>query len=208
MAQSGKPITPIKQKKRGRPEQVYRMANGQTVRVQTNRAPALMSKPMGYKKGQVQPIDAPLTFESNDFVGVIFPVPDRPNRALGYLVRSEKAAKAMKTDMKTWMEADPSRDRNQRTFFVRFGNGLPNLDYATKWSDDCLGQIELEPNVASVESTAELRVGTPPAETVGALIERHQREIANALGVAPEAVGITINLVYQDKKGDLHTTFR
>ena len=39
-------------------------------------------------------------------------------------------------------------------------------------------------------------------------MERYQREIADALGVSPEAVGIAINLVYQDKKGDLHTTFR
>jgi hypothetical protein len=153
MARSGKSITPIKQKKRGRPEQVYLMANGQTVRVRTNRDPALMSKPIGYKKGQEQPIDAPLTFESNDFVGIIFPVPDRPDRAVGYLVRSKKAARAMKTDMETWMDADPTHDRNNRTFVVRFDNppesGLPNLDYATKWSDDCLGEIELDPTVAS-----------------------------------------------------------
>jgi len=119
MARTGKPVTPVHRNRdrRGPPEQVYKLPNGKTVRVRTNsKAPILMSKPIGYKKDHERPLDAPLTFEQDDYVAAVFPSPNRPGYATAYLIPSDVAGSVMRADMAKWMDADPSHDRSNRTF--------------------------------------------------------------------------------------------
>ena len=143
MARNGKPVTPVHRSRdqRGPPEQVYTLSNGKTVRVRTNsKAPVLISKPIGYKKGDEQPLDAPLTFEQDDYVAAVFPSPNRPGYATAYLIPSDVAGSVMRADMAKWMDADPRHDRSNRLFVIRLT--MPAARF--RWADYCLGEIELE----------------------------------------------------------------
>jgi len=122
MGRNGKPVTPVHRNRDqgGPPKQAYKLSNGKTVRVRTSKAPILMSKPIGYKKGDERPLDAPLTFEQDDYVAAVFPSPNRRGYATAYLIPSDVAGAVMRADMAKWMDADPSHDRSNRTFVISY----------------------------------------------------------------------------------------
>jgi hypothetical protein len=193
MARNGRPVTAINRGGRGSPQE-YRMSDGATTRLRTNQRPALMSRPANEKSGVVQPVDAPLTFEANDYVGVIFPHPDRPGIAIAYLVPSKVAAAEMKRNQKAWMDADPNHDRDNRAFVIRFDNppsDFPNnLDYANKWSKYRVGEIALEPVTVALEPVAAV-AAAQARQSLADIVGRHKAQLAAETGYPESAIRIT-----------------
>jgi hypothetical protein len=129
-----------------------------------------------------------------DYVGACFRHSDRPGIAVGYLVRAAVVGTAMKHAQRKWIDAPASRkaehNPDNRLFMLRFNQTSfePGSNFAVKWAQYCIGEIE-------IEVAAQAPVAAPLATArkgTAELLERHQREIAAALGLAPEAVAIQI----------------
>jgi hypothetical protein len=125
--------------RRGPIPAVFSLPNGKTVRLRTNNKPAVMTK------AESGAADASLPFESEDYLGVVFPA-ERPNVVVGYLVPSPVAAAAYRDIHARWLAADPGHSRDNETRVIRFDRipGALNDGYANKWAEYCLGEIELD----------------------------------------------------------------
>jgi hypothetical protein len=205
MARTGKPVTAVAQQAtRGRPKQLFQLEDGPTILVRTNEKPALMTRQAG-DGGRVLPIDAPLAFEPYDFVAAVHRHPNHPDRAVVYLIPSPIAAAEMKRLQKLWIEADSSHDKDNRIFLIRFddaparGGWHHHHGYGAKWAKYRIGEVEL----STIEEPRLEETGEP----VQALLDRHREQIADALGVLPEAIKISVNLLYEDKNGRTRSTF-
>jgi hypothetical protein len=78
--------------------------------------------------------------------------------------------------------------------------------YATKWAEYHLGDIEL-PEV----TTSPIEVTTRPTDDddrQDMFLERHRLGIASYFDIDPDAVNISVDLVYRDKDGVLRTAFK
>jgi hypothetical protein len=162
---------------RGPAKEVYRLPDGQTLRLRTNNKPALMART------ESSALDAPLPFEGEDFVGVAFPS-ERAGFVLGYLVPTSVAVRAMRDGYREWLGSDNRGRGDNKTRVLRFDGDSQSLshDYANRWSEYCLGEIEVDAPPAAGRSTAlDLEVANA------------RRRIAAAAGKPESAVRIAID---------------
>jgi hypothetical protein len=147
MAQTGRPIERVARPadRRGPAVEVYRLPNGQTLRLRTNNKPALMAKT---DSGAVE---ARLPFETEDYVGIAFPA-ERPNFVVGYLVPAEVVVRAMRDNHREWLASDDEHSDDNQTRVLRFDGDARSLGhgYASRWSEFHLGEIELNVPLALV----------------------------------------------------------
>jgi hypothetical protein len=106
----------------------------------------------------------------------------------------------------------PGVDRDNRIFRIRFDDATDRISfkkeygYATKWAEYHLGDIEL-PEV----TTSPIEVTTRPTDDddrQDMFLERHRLGIASYFDIDPDAVNISVDLVYRDKDGVLRTAFK
>jgi hypothetical protein len=103
-------------------------------------------------------------------------------------------------------------DRDNRIFRIRFDDATDRISFkkeygcATKWAEYHLGDIEL-PEV----TTSPIEVTTRPTDDddrQDMFLERHRLGIASYFDIDPDAVNISVDLVYRDKDGVLRTAFK
>jgi len=133
---------------RGPAKEVYRV-NGKTFRLRTNNKPCLMAKVESAAD------DAPLPFESEDLVGIAFPA-ERDGFAVGYLVPSTVAAKAMRDAHRKWLASEERRERggDSKTRVLRFDGDTDLLwfGYAKRWRNTTSARLQSTPSVSPARS--------------------------------------------------------
>jgi hypothetical protein len=181
MSLAGKPTEPLGRQpgQRGPAPKAYRLQSGQTVRLRTNNRQAVIAK---VESGAW---DAPMPFESEDFLGVAFPG-QRPNTVVGYLVPSAVAEREFKERQRGWLDEDPSHDRDNQMRELRFDGdeGVDGYGYSRRWAEYCLGEISLDALPAPAAPTPDARAQ--------ALAEA-RRNLAAVFQVPEQAVRISID---------------
>lgn len=164
----------------------YQLASGETVRVRTCNDHVLVVLADSADEG------ATLNIEGTDHLLIVMPeVPRTDGPVIAYFVPTPIAEKAVRQAHAEWLNSKPLTKGNNRTWNIWFDDGPAAFrGFARKWS-----QYRLPIETATVASSS------PNDEApgrdyrpLGAVIAEARRAIADAAGVALEAVKISVAL--------------
>jgi hypothetical protein len=176
MRQNGKPLSKVNSP--GRSMQ-YQLPNGESVRVRTSNDHILIVR------ADRDARDAKLMIEGTEWLLIVMPEVERtPGKVVAYLVPTKEVVEAARQGHQEWLATNPNTKGDNRTWNLSFrkdkiGASKAYSDFATKWSMHRL----VRP--AGLGQNTEL--GNIKAE-----VEAARQRIANAAGVAADAVRITI----------------
>jgi hypothetical protein len=129
MERAGQPLERLRgvMGRRGPVREIFRMENGKTVRVRTNNKRALISSADGPRAEDI------MNFEGQqDFVGIS--IPGSRGSVECYLVPSEVAVSALRSQQEQWLAVRPNSPSDVRA--IRFDGDpqLPREGFAEKWA--------------------------------------------------------------------------
>jgi hypothetical protein len=220
MAQNGIPLTLAPQTGRGRRPQIYIDAAGKNYQVRLNDMPCLMEYGVKQQNGQQQNGQMRLPMERCDYVITAHDDPDHANHLRVYVTPTAVAVPELKAKMAEWKSATPEHKKSNTLHLLRFddapensrGGWTGNYGYARKWKKYYIGHIEvpvrapIPPGPAFRRSTVRDQSADRQVVPVD-VVERYRIQLAKELAVVPEAVKISIDLVYTDKDGVLRSAF-
>ena len=186
MNQNGRPLTKMQTKGRA---MIYTMPGPgkQTVRIRTCNDHLLVV--LADRDAE----DAKLNIEGTDFILIVMPTTPRSHGpVVGFLVPSKIVAEAARSTHREWRAGNPNTKGENRTWNLWFSDNGPSKasGFARKWSNYLLnGQVTTQsPGVANLQEQQ-----TAPAK-LGEIIAVAKSQIAEAAGVTPNAVHISIDL--------------
>jgi hypothetical protein len=187
MARNRKPIEPLNARpdQRGPKMASFRITtNGKTIRLRTNKDGWLMSHAKSAEAG------ADMGWvDQTDFIGFIYPKPDAPNTAVGYLAPVAVANAALRDAHVAFLGSPPTRGRDpnrQNTLRAICFEGNTEkawYGFACRWERYRIGEIDLEP-VVDVRPDQRRPL---LAESVA----RHKAQLAAETGYPESAIRIT-----------------
>ena len=184
MKQNGKPLTKMQTKGRA---MIYAMPDKLTVRIRTCNDHLLVV--LADRDAE----DAKLNVEGTDFILIVMPTTPRSHGPVaGFLVPSEIVAEAARSTHREWRAGNPNTKGENRTWNLWFSDNGPHKasGFARKWSAYLLnGRVSTQsPSGANLQEQQ-----TAPAK-LGEIIAIAKSQIAEAAGVTPNAVHISIDL--------------
>ena len=183
MRLNGKPLTKIESKGRSR---LYKISNGQTVRVRTCNDHVLIIV------ADNPSTDAKLNIEGTDWLLIIMPEEERmAGKILAYLVPADEAASEARRTHKEWLNTNPGTKGDNRTWNLWFranGPGKAN-NYASKWS-----KYKLKTDASVIPENNGLDRSDAPTN-INLEVDQARQRIAKAAGVPVSSVKITIDFV-------------
>jgi len=164
----------------------YQLDNGETVRVRTCNDHVLVVLADSAEQS------AALNIEGTDHLLIVMPaVPRTEGSVIAYLVPTVAAIEAVRQAHADWLKTNPSTKGNNRTWTIWFGDGPAAYSgFAQKWSQYRLPTTESTVAVSHVIDSGHGRDTRP----LGMVIAEARKAIAEAAGVAVEAVKITVTL--------------
>ncbi|MBO6946394.1 MAG: hypothetical protein JJ855_00325 [Rhodospirillales bacterium] len=192
MAADGKPLERVPS--RGR-SMIYAMQDGRTVRIRTSNDHVLMVV------ADSPDVDAPVNIEGTDMLLVVMPETERtPGRVIAFLVPSARAAEDAREGYRQWLERNPRTKGNNTTRTLWFDSDLSEASHGfmERWAEYRLAAgTEVSPPETSPPPRR--ATGIPDRNDAGGrllrdVVEDAKRLIADAAGVAPENVHITISM--------------
>lgn len=170
---------------------LYRTSSGESVRVRTCNDHLLVVL------AKTADRNARLNVDGTDLVLIVMPLERRtPGPVMGFLVPSVEVAEAARSSHQAWLASRPNTKGENRTWNLIFNEdiGRPHAGFAKRWAKYRL------PGTASTLSegsrAAPALAGVHPAGTLrlGDVIARARQQVADAAGVSPENVQITVTL--------------
>lgn len=180
LIQTGRPLTKLPSRGRA---MIYGMTDGRTVRLRTCNDPVLVIV------ADSDTDDAKLSVEGTDFVYIVMPeLPRTPGPVVGYLVPTNVVVDAARSTHKRWRESNPNTSGNNRTWNLWFGADGPAKanNYAEVWRT-----YRVEAAAAVPPATSPV---AEPGQKLADVIASARQKIADAAGIAPEQVKITIEI--------------
>lgn len=164
----------------------YQLASGEIVRVRTCNDHVLVTLADSAEE------DAALNIEGTDHLLIVMPeVPRTEGSVIAYFVPTPIAEKAVRQAHADWLNSKPSTKGNNRTWNIWFDDGAaPFSGFARKWSQYRL-PVEISTVAISSPNNGALARDN---RTLGAVIAEARKAIADAAGVAIEAVKISVAL--------------
>jgi hypothetical protein len=189
MARARKPVRPIETApdQRGPRTAAYRITRtGETIRLRTGKDGWLMSHAR-----TVDPNADMVWLGETDFVGFVYPKPNAPNTAVGFLIPAAVASDALRDAQIAYLASPPTRGRDPNranTLTLRAINFEGNTErewygFAQRWQRYCIGEIEI-PTI-STTSAAETR------QSLAESVARHKVQLAAETGYPVSAIHIT-----------------
>jgi hypothetical protein len=170
MSQTGRPLERLQgvSGRRGPVKEIYRMPNGQTVRLRTNRKRTLMTKADGPGSDDV------LNFEGQqDFIGLVIPGPRDSVEC--FLVPSDVAVEALRASHREWLSSHPGSTSDVRAIHFDGDAEIAWEGFSEKWA------------------SYRLAAATPATRSnLEQVIADSRRAIAAAAGKPESAVSISI----------------
>lgn len=179
MRQCGKPLGRLPSKGRS---MIYALPNGETVRLRTCNDHVLIVV------ADRSDADAKLNIEGTDWLLTVMPEIERTKgNIVAYLLPTKEVEVEARRTYREWLAGNPNTKGDNRTWNLWFRNDAPTkTNYAVKWAKYRLGgTVDLRQTLAANDSTRRVDIKTE--------VENARRRIAEAAGVAIEAVKITIN---------------
>jgi hypothetical protein len=164
----------------------YQLDNGETVRVRTCNDHVLVVL------ADSTETNATLNIEGTDHLLIVMPeVPRTDGSVIAYFVPTAVAVIAVRQAHADWLESKPSTKGNNRTWTIWFDDGpATSSGFAQKWS-----QYRLPTNVStSAVDHSHGNVLANEVRPLGTVIAEARKAIAEAAGVAVEAVKISVAL--------------
>lgn len=164
----------------------YQLGNGETVRVRTCNDHVLVVLADSTED------TATLNIEGTDYLLIVMPeVPRVAGPVIAYFVPTPIAVSAVRQARADWLNSKPSTKGNNRTWNIWFDDGPPSCSgFAIKWAKYRLPHTEASLIAGYVENSAYTRTSRP----LGTVIAEARKAIAEAAGVAIEAVKISVEL--------------
>jgi hypothetical protein len=183
MHAAGKPMQKILTNSRA---MKFRLSNGETVRIRTCNDHVLVVL------ADSAEASAALNIEGTDHLLIVMPeVPRMEGAVIAYLVPTTVAVKAVRQAHSDWLDSKPSTKGNNRTWTIWFNGGpAAHSDFAQKWA-----QYRLPTKVSTLaigDSDGDLP--THGIRPLGRVIAEARKAIAEAAGVAIEAVKISVTM--------------
>jgi hypothetical protein len=183
MARAGTPLERLQgvTGHRGPLREIYRLPDGRTLRLRTNRSRVLMTGAVGENRYH---IDAPMNLEGQDFVGIAMPA-QRPGWVDCYQIPTDVAISALHTAHATWVQAHPNTPEQSAVRVVSFDGDpqRPGEGFAVKWAQYLIASVPAE--------ATEQPAAQPSLNGSEAIIEA-KRIVAAAYRVPESAVTITV----------------
>jgi hypothetical protein len=161
--------------------ELYKLANGKTVRPRTNSLRELFDTTRGGPKEK--DASAKLCIEQDDFVGVGIPAANGDGTDV-YLVPSARAAADLKSGHRFWLKhSESGGPTNMRV--IRFNDDMDKTyaGFAIRYAEFLIG--------TNVQPATTSPVATAPNDCAQ-FVEGHRRQIAEHLGLSESAVNISI----------------
>lgn len=185
---AGKPLKKVPARGRA---MIYELPDGETVRVRTCNDHILI-----VLADSTNPDEARLNIEGTDFLLVV--MPEKP-RARGpvwaYLVPTAIAADAARKAHKAWLESSPRTKGKNLTWNLWFEDGGPPMasGFAKEWERFRVpGSASTDKGKAREGESTE--TGRSGEMKLGDVILLAKEQIAEAAGVSPDAVRISVDL--------------
>lgn len=183
MRQAGKNLEKLPSQGRS---MLYELENGASVRVRTCNDHVLIAVADKPTK------NAKLNIEGTDWLLIVMPVEPRTHGDVrAYLVPTKEAVEAVREAHHSWLATNPNTKGDNTTWNLWFGarGKRQSNNFAEKWADYLL---------PGTVSTDELVEGSSPpissaAVDVKSVVRAAQLRIAEAAGVAPESVKISVD---------------
>jgi len=180
MERSGKALSRLPSKGRA---MMYRMVDGQTVRVRTCNDHVLIVV------AETADPDAKLNIEGTDWLLLVMPETERtPGKTVSYLIPTKDVEAEARLTHQEWLAGNPNTKGDNRTWNLWFKKDVTanGSDYATKWA-----KYRLDISVVARERGP--TTGDDGRANIKMEVDEARRRIARAAGVSVEAVRITIN---------------
>ena len=171
---------------------LYRTSSGESVRVRTCNDHLLVVL------AKTADLNARLNVEGTDHVLIVMPLKRRtPGPVMAFLVPAEVVTEAARSSHQAWLDGRPNTKGDNRTWNLLFNEDLsrPHTGFANRWAKYRL------PGTASTLTGSSRAAGPQsatlfPTETLrlGDVIARARQQVADAAGVSPENVQITVTL--------------
>ena len=168
---------------------IYRMADGKTVRVRTSNDPTLVVVAESAEPGARLNIEGP-----DRLLFVMLKNRRTEGEVVGYLVPMQKAVKDVHEANERWRATDPNTKGNNRTWNLWFDQGGRKTanGYDEKWSEYRLnGTVSTH----DVSTTTGPGGSTSAAIDIGQEVTAMQARIARATGLPPQSVKVSIGIV-------------
>lgn len=196
MEEAGKPLEKLPTNSRA---MLYKMENGETVRIRTTNDPILI-----VVADAVGP-EANLNIEGTDHLLVVMlETPRTPGPVRSYFVPTDIAVPAVRKSRQEWLDSDPNTKGENRTWNIWFEDtGRPSGNFEKKWAEYLLPITASTGDVSNLEPVvphsiiAEKRkapAGSSTHKTVADVIEEATQEISELTGVPRETIRIEVRI--------------
>lgn len=182
MLRDGKPLTKLPSKGRS---MLYKMSDGQTVRVRTCNDHVLIAVADSPNPG------ARLNIEGTDWLLIVMPQIERTaGNIIAYLVPVREAVAEVRRTHKEWLDTQPRTGGENRTWNLWLRPDGPSLanNYAEKWA-----HYQLEGTYSVKDATDPESISSGADTSIKTVVETARRNIAGMAGVAPSAVKISVD---------------
>lgn len=164
----------------------YQLDNGETVRVRTCNDHVLVVLADSTEE------TAALNIEGTNYLLIVMPtIPRTDGSIIAYFVPTGIAVKGVRQAHADWLKTNPTTKGSNRTWTIWFDDGpLAYSGFAEKWSQYRLPTSES----TAVRRPANEGAASRDTRPLGVVIAESRKAIAEAAGVAVEAVKITVAL--------------
>ena len=194
MRKNNMPLTKVRGTGRAK---IYKLPNGETVRVRTCNDHILI---VVASSPDIE--NAGLNIEGTDLLLIVMPVIERTEGdILAYLVPTEVVVKAVKESHRSWLQSDPNTKGGNTTWNLWFDTDYDGAEardlkhsYATKWSE-----YRLEGTVSSLKIENSSNSHRPVnSHSLRSEIKMAQQRIARVAEVPHEAIRISIDFTHAE----------
>ncbi len=196
MTELGNPLERLPAKSRA---MLYKMRNGETVRLRTTNDPILIVV------AESADPESSLNIEGTDHLLVVMPeTPRAPGPVRSYLIPADVAAAVVRKAHQEWLDSKPNTKGDNRTRNIWFEDtGRPSGNFEEKWSEYLLpvsaSTIEMEGAALGSSRPAISEPQYDPvakhtSETVADVIENARGRISTLTGMPTDAIQIEVKI--------------
>jgi hypothetical protein len=171
---------------------LYRTSSGESVRVRTCNDHLLVVLAKTPDRG------ARLNVEGTNLVLIVMPLERRtPGPVMAFLVPAEEVAEAARSSHQAWLAGRPNTKGDNRTWNLLFNEDLsrPHTGFAKRWAKYRLpGRASTLSGSSQAPLFASSNAHAGETLRLGDVIARARQQVADAAGVSPENVQITVTL--------------